>query len=191
MVAVLVPISGRTRPSDCTTASSKAGQQQRSRSSLTSSSSACGTLCRTGHPITQKPRCTLTPGLSPLPGELEGDYFYSLRDTDINGPCSGKTILEVVKVLSSAGTMAPDSIYIYNSSITNNDWEPWSPGLIGKIAEDTALVAGARRVRISVSPTPSTPYVSSDCPWPPPPAAPLAPSTSDRQVPPPRRETVS
>ena len=127
----------------------------------------------------------------PLPGEPEGEYFYSLRDTDINGPCSGKTILEVVKVLSSAGTMAPDSIYIYNSSITNNDWEPWSPGLIGKIAEDTALVAGARRVRISVSPTPSTPYVSSDCPWPPPPAAPLAPSTSDRQVPPPRRETVS
>ena len=76
----------------------------------------------------------------PLPGEPEGEYFYSLRDTDINGPCSGKTILEVVKVLSSAGTMAPDSIYIYNSSITNNDWEPWSPSLINKIAEDTALV---------------------------------------------------
>ena len=32
----------------------------------------------------------------PLPGEPEGEYFYSLRDTDINGPCSGKTILEVV-----------------------------------------------------------------------------------------------
>ena len=28
----------------------------------------------------------------PLPGEPEGEYFYSLRDTDINGPCSGKTI---------------------------------------------------------------------------------------------------
>ena len=103
----------------------------------------------------------------PLPGEPEGEYFYSLRDTDINGPCSGKTILEVVKVLSSAGAMTPDSIYIYNSSITKNDWEPWSPGLLNKIAVDTALVASARRVRISASSTPSsahisTPYVSSD-----------------------------
>ena len=93
----------------------------------------------------------------PLPS-AGGDYFYSLRDTDINGPHDGKTILEVVKVLSNTGALSPDSIYIYHPSITNNDWEPWSSGLINKIAVDTALISSARRASLA----PSTPYVSSD-----------------------------
>ena len=93
----------------------------------------------------------------PLPS-AGGDYFYSLRDTDINGPHDGKTILEVVKVLANTGALTPDSIYIYHPSITNNDWEPWSSGLINKIAVDTALISSARRASLA----PSTPYVSSD-----------------------------
>ena len=94
----------------------------------------------------------------PLPSGQGGDYFYSLRDTDINGPHDGETILEIVKVLSATGAMSSDTIYIYHSSITNDDWEPWSPGLIKKIAVDTALVSAARRASLA----PSTPYVSSD-----------------------------
>ena len=93
----------------------------------------------------------------PPASEQGGEYFYSLRDTDINGPCSGKTILDIVKLLSSSGHISPETIYIYHASTTRGDWEPWSPGLINKIAVDSALVAGVLRASIS----PTTPYVSS------------------------------
>ena len=93
----------------------------------------------------------------PPSSEQEGEYFYSLRDVDVNGPCSGKTILDIVKILSSSGHISPETIYIYHASTTRGDWEPWSPGLINKIAVDSALIEGMRRSSLS----PTTPHVSS------------------------------
>ena len=60
----------------------------------------------------------------PPASEQGGEYFYSLRDTDINGLCSGKTILDIVKLLSSSGHISPETIYIYHASTTRGDWEP-------------------------------------------------------------------
>ena len=124
-----------------------------------------------------------------LASEQEGEYFYSLRDVDVNGPCCGKTILDIVKILSSSGHISPETIYIYHASTTRGDWEPWSPGLINKIAIDSALISGMRdrafRQQLPTSPRRHPRYLCLPAP-----AAPCALSTSDHPAPPPRRGTA-
>jgi hypothetical protein len=176
-----------TSPSECTTASSTAGHQLRSSSSHFSTVPACGTSLRTGYQSALTHVRMLTP--NPPPASRRENTFTLSATSTSTGPAVARQFWTLSTSYPRRGTSPPKP-----STSTTHPLRAatGSPGALVSSTRSLSIAlsskaCGARAFRQQLH---TSPRLHLLCLCLPVPAALCAPSTSDHQAPPPRRETA-